>query len=224
VADDWQNPEFVELYNTRFAFGEAEIENFLAPLQLGPDDVFLDIGCGDGSVVKKAAERVRLACGLDSSQPQLERARVNTAHLTNVELTAGDFLTLPFPGKRFTRGVSRKALHHLTDPEKLDFTRRLGDLFAPEGLFLIEDAIFDFPAARLPEEMPRLLAEAEQYYGPRWAGIRANFLVTITEEYPTGLDHWTTCLQAGGFTIVNEQRRTCFYSTLIARKEKPCKK
>jgi cyclopropane fatty-acyl-phospholipid synthase-like methyltransferase len=58
------------------------IHAILAHLQLGPSDVFVDVGCGKGRVVCCAARRpLRKVIGIDQSAGLIDAARVNAAAL-----------------------------------------------------------------------------------------------------------------------------------------------
>ncbi|MFZ2960161.1 MAG: class I SAM-dependent methyltransferase [Candidatus Ozemobacteraceae bacterium] len=217
--DPWQAGTYADHYNRIYDFDVREIEAYLAPLQLGKADRFIDFGCGSGAAIAVAAPRVEKAVGLDVSLRQIELARERLSSFPNVELVHSDFLECSFGGSLFSRGAGRKSLHHLTDPEKTTFFQRIGPMFAEGALFLVEDGIFDFPRDRLEEQMPRILAEAAPYYGDRWDTIRPDFLITMREEFPTSSETWEAALRAGGFKPISLKRRTCFYGALLACKE-----
>ncbi|HOT26571.1 MAG TPA: methyltransferase domain-containing protein [Candidatus Ozemobacteraceae bacterium] len=219
APDVWKSGALVEHYNTLFPFDEQEILEYLAPLELGPDDVFIDFGCGNGSALSIAAKLCRRAVGVDIARQQLDIARKRLETYPNVKLLELPFLDCRLEGETFTRGSSRKALHHLTDPEKFDFFALVGKRFAPGSRFVIEDAVFDFPRSRLGENMAQVLADAEQWYGERWSKVREDVLITLREEFATGIDAWEEALRAGGFRIAERRRRTCFLSHLTAIKE-----
>ncbi|HNV71737.1 MAG TPA: class I SAM-dependent methyltransferase, partial [Candidatus Ozemobacteraceae bacterium] len=147
-------------------------------------------------------------------------ARRNLSDCPNVEIVHTSFLDVRLPANSYCRGWARKALHHLTDPEKDRFFRSVGPAFQPDSLFLLEDGMFDFARERLEDEWPRVLREAEHYYGDRWAAIRADVEHTLRHEFPTGAERWAEALRCGGFVPVSVTQRTCFYGAILARKER----
>lgn len=219
APDVWKTGALVEHYNTLFPFDEKEILEYLAPLELGPDDVFIDFGCGNGSALSFAASRCKRVIGVDIAAQQLDMARRQLAGFTNVTLMQTPFMKCRLEDETLTCGSSRKALHHLTDTEKVTFFAMIGKRFVPGARFVIEDAIFDFNRSELDRQMPLVLADAEKWYGDRWPQVKNDFLITIKDEFATGLDAWTEALRAGGFRLTERRRRTCFLSHLTAIKE-----
>ena len=65
---------------------------------LSPDDRLLDLACGTGDILFAAADRVRLAVGLDLTHRMLQLARAKRT----AALVTGDMLALPFPAGSFT--------------------------------------------------------------------------------------------------------------------------
>ena len=62
------------------------------------DDRLLDLACGTGDILFAAADRVRLAVGLDLTHRMLQLARAKRS----AALVNGDMLALPFPAGSFT--------------------------------------------------------------------------------------------------------------------------
>ncbi len=215
----WQSADYVDHYNRNYAWGSADLERYLGPLRLGPDDVFADFGCGEGIALDAAAPRVRAVVGIDTAPAQLDLARRRLAEKANAMLIAGDFLTFPLPDTAFTKGGARKALHHLTDPEKAQFFARVGPRFEPGGLFHLEDGVFTFARADLDAHWDQVLAEAAVHYGDRWTTVRADVTTTLRDEFVTGFDEWAAAMAAGGFTVIDRWHNTCFYGGILCRKE-----
>jgi ubiquinone/menaquinone biosynthesis methyltransferase len=70
----------------------------LALAGLHPDDRLLDLACGTGDILFAAADRVRLAVGLDITHRMLQLAMQKR----RVPLVNADMLALPFPSSSFT--------------------------------------------------------------------------------------------------------------------------
>nr|WP_223182469.1 MULTISPECIES: class I SAM-dependent methyltransferase [unclassified Streptomyces] len=95
----------------------------------------LDIGCGEGLLARRLAQRVGAVTGVDSSPAMIRLARERGAHLGNATFTEGDFLTkglLPEDRYDFISAVA--VVHHV------DFTAAIGTmarLLSPGGRLLI---------------------------------------------------------------------------------------
>ena len=218
VKEDWQDREFVDWYNKHLRFEKEQLDAYLALLDLGSEDSFVDFGCGNGSLLEKVAPLVKNAVGLDGSEEQLRQAREKLHGSANVELINAGFLDCDLSGWVFTRASARKALHHLPDAEKKIFFRRISEHFAAGALFVLEDGIYDFDIERLAEHKDSILVEAKAYYGPRWDMIKDAFIKTITEEFPTDKANWLSAFSQGGFELVTYQRVTSFYGKILTRK------
>lgn len=218
MKENWQDPEFVEWYNQHLRFENGQIEKYISALQLGEQDSLVDFGCGNGMLLEQAAPLVESAVGVDGSSEQLKKAKERLEGLKNVLLINAGFLDCDLQGRVFTRGSARKALHHLTDDEKLCFFDKISLNFKRDALFMLEDAVFDFEKERLEENKERLFAEAEAFYAERWNSMKEAFTETIIEEYPTDKKNWEAALAKAGFEIIRYDRITCFYGKILARK------
>jgi demethylmenaquinone methyltransferase/2-methoxy-6-polyprenyl-1,4-benzoquinol methylase len=84
----------------------------LAELRAG--DRVLDLACGTGDLLFAAADRVRVAVGLDLTLRMLQLARAKRP----AAVVAGDMLALPFPAASFTvvtTGYGLRNVPHLAD-------------------------------------------------------------------------------------------------------------
>jgi ubiquinone/menaquinone biosynthesis C-methylase UbiE len=110
----------------------------LAALELQPSDRLLDVGCGTGAAVRKAAATVSEAVGLDLSPRMIEQARRLAASLDNVEFELGDAEQLPFTDGAFTAVLCSTSIHHYPQPEKA--VREMARVLAPGGRVAIGDS------------------------------------------------------------------------------------
>lgn len=216
---DWRDPGFVAHYNALYGLSEAEARPYLSRLALGPADTLVDFGCGDGSFLAWAAPLAGRAVGVDGSPPQFELARSKLKGLPNVEVIQAGFLDFDPSGRVFTKGFSRKALHHLTDPDKEAFLRRVAPSFAAGSLFLLEDGMFSFDRKDLVSRMPQVVQEAAAYFADAWQAKRGDFLHSLEAEFPTGQAFWAAAFEAAGFRVLERWNKTCFLGGLLARKE-----
>jgi SAM-dependent methyltransferase len=121
-------------------------------------DHALDVGCGDGWMARRLAERVTWVTGLDLSTPMIERARQAAAGLPNLTFQVGDLLDHPLPEAGFDFISAVAVLHHLPFEPALT---RLATLLRPGGVLavigLARDAsiadllvsVFAFPVSRI---------------------------------------------------------------------------
>src|SRR6266487_1569152 len=74
----------------------------LEALELQPQDRLLDVGCGTGAAVRRAAPNVEHAVGVDVSPAMVAQARMLAAGLQNLAFAQADSARLPFEDERFT--------------------------------------------------------------------------------------------------------------------------
>lgn len=106
-------------------------------LDLQPQDDLLDVGCGSGGLLEKAA-RVRFVAGLDASEIQLGLARRRLADRLatgTAELVLGDAAALPWEDGRFNAVASLNCLKFLPDPDQ--GLREMLRVLRPGGRVLI---------------------------------------------------------------------------------------
>jgi ubiquinone/menaquinone biosynthesis C-methylase UbiE len=93
----------------------------------------LDVGCGDGTLLAKLAERADTAVGIDASEAMVERARRTIAN-RDIELVRADFLVHDFGGRQFDFITCVAALHHMDFGAAI---ARMSGLLRPAGRFAV---------------------------------------------------------------------------------------
>ena len=91
----------------------------LEGLALRKDDVFLEVGCGGGALLKRALATGCTAAAVDHSADMLKVASQQNARALaagHLQLRYGDAAALPFPSERFTCAVMSGVLPWLPDP------------------------------------------------------------------------------------------------------------
>jgi len=82
----------------------------------------LDVGCGDGMLACRLAERCANVTGIDRNPPMIATARAQETraqHPSPITFIEADFLTHPFPEATFDFVCANTSLHHM------DFTAAL---------------------------------------------------------------------------------------------------
>lgn len=102
-------------YARRSSLQEAMATEVLALLQLKGNEHILDIGCGDGRVTARIAQRLPTGSilGIDASRQMVNLAM--THYGPNLHFEVADATSLPFRNE-FDLVVSFNALHWLPDP------------------------------------------------------------------------------------------------------------
>jgi ubiquinone/menaquinone biosynthesis methyltransferase len=117
------------------------------------DDRVLDLACGTGDIVFRAAEKARIAIGLDVTFRMLQLAAAKRSLFrrsadgakANAPLVAGDMLALPFPSRHFTVVTTGYGLRNVPDLEQA--IDEIARVLAPGGRLLSLD--FNRPAQPL---------------------------------------------------------------------------
>ncbi|HTX26121.1 MAG TPA: class I SAM-dependent methyltransferase [Streptosporangiaceae bacterium] len=138
------------------------------PPRCGPA---LDVGCGDGLLACKLAERCAKVTGIDKDEPMIakarERARADGQHHTT--FVAADFLACPLPEAVFDFVCANTSLHHM------DFAKALAAMvrvLKPGGRLAVIGLALNGSAADFLPDLPgvpvALLYRAR--YGKRGPG------------------------------------------------------
>lgn len=96
----------------------------------------LDVGCGDGLLVRKLADRAREVTGVDADPAMVRLARARTGHLPHVTCVTADFLTAEerFPAASYDLVTAVATVHHMPfTPAVTALARRV----APGGRLVV---------------------------------------------------------------------------------------
>ncbi|MHB8442410.1 MAG: class I SAM-dependent methyltransferase [Candidatus Tyrphobacter sp.] len=185
-----------------------KIDYTLAKVRLGPGERLLDIGCGWGALVIRAAQQFGASSlGITLSTAQYEEAqrrieRAGVGHLARVELR--DYRDLP--KNSFDKCVSIGMFEHVGACNLPHYFRTVFDLLRPGGLFLNHGIAeqsrgrrggkvsgflerFVFPDGELVA-VSRALSDAERY------GFEVRDVENLREHYAQTLRHWVRNLES----------------------------
>lgn len=124
---------------------EAERPAWEAMLALLPNGPILEVGCGNGELLKVVAgsRGADPVVGLDTSRHMLTEARGLTRHVPNVLLAIGDAVDPPFPDATFSGIVMNKVVHEIWAvhgrPGVARAFRRARELLIPGGALVIRE-------------------------------------------------------------------------------------
>ncbi len=113
----------------------AKIEDALNSMELGSNDLVLDMGCGTGFLFQHINETTNLLVGLDISSKLLQEAKKRMKSLSNTGLICADADNTPFPSHIFDRVFAITLLQNMPNPTKtiLEMKR----VSKPEALFVV---------------------------------------------------------------------------------------
>ncbi|MER6046043.1 class I SAM-dependent methyltransferase [Streptomyces sp. NPDC001793] len=94
----------------------------------------LDVGCGDGLLVRKLAERAEHVTGMDKSPEMIARARELAPDHQDLAFVEGDFLAADLPAAGYDFVCSVTAIHHMDFAAALI---RMRDLLRPGGTLVV---------------------------------------------------------------------------------------
>jgi SAM-dependent methyltransferase len=149
----------------------------------GPGERLVDLGCGRGGDLVRAAALVGPAgqvTGVDATPRLVEAARQRTAGLANASVVQGDLAAAPLPSGCADVVVSNCAINHA--PDKAAVYREVARLLAPGGRLVVSDVVSE---AVLPEAVRSDPAAWAACYG---GAIReAEYLAAVAAAGLTGL-------------------------------------
>ncbi len=160
-----------------------------------PGETVVDLGCGRGRDVLRAAERVGpggLAIGVDLSEEMLAEAARRTALATNVRLVRSPLAPLALESGAADAVVSNCAINHAPDKEAV--FREVHRVLRPGGRFVVSDVVAE---RELPESVRSdpgawaacyggAIPETEYLAAVRRAGLGELRVLHRTEPYDKG--------------------------------------
>ena len=113
-------------------------------IDLGSEDIVLDIGCGSGKAARLAAKICTngKVIGIDPSAAMIRLSNNNTdGKLINLKFKKGCAEKIPVANKSFTKVIAINSLHHWQDYKKglIEVVR----ILCPGGSFFISNDIVD---------------------------------------------------------------------------------
>ena len=152
----------------------------------------LDLGLGTGTLTAKLYEHGCTIWGQDFSKRMLEiaQAKMPDAHLYQGDFSRG--LVEALAAQKYDCIVATYTLHHLTDPEKVDFLRTLLFKLRPGGRIYIGDVAFETRSA---------LEACREKSGDIWDDQEAYFVYEEIKQHVTNMTFNTFSDCAGVFEL-----------------------
>jgi SAM-dependent methyltransferase len=181
----------------RFWEADELLDYFLSGLglEVGVDDVVLEIGCGVGRFTRVLAGRAREVVALDVSDEMLSRAREHLSdHADHVRLVLGDGVSLaPIEDRSIDACVSIVVFQHFPSQEvAFGYVRELGRVLRPRGWAALQ--ISNDPAVHRPRAGLRGALRGIARRGPRgqrhpaWLGSHVELPVLRDRARDAGLE------------------------------------
>ena len=164
---------------------------------------FLDIACGDASMMTRAlaSTKVRHYHGIDLSQPALELAARNLAGMPfEVDLAHRDFVAAMMRRHEHADAAwCSLSIHHLSSADKLSLMKAIRGATGARGIFLLYE-----PTCRDGEDRAAFLARFEQINKPLWNMLTGAEWEQIwhhvtTCDFPETAAGWCELGRAAGF-------------------------
>jgi tRNA (cmo5U34)-methyltransferase len=141
TAFDWDPASYLRTMTEQVPDYEwLQAELVAACADLRPSHI-LDLGTGSGETARRllTSQPQAQLIGLDSSEPMVEAARGSLAGFSTTVCLQR--LQDPLPPGPFDLVVSALAVHHLDAAAKADLFRRVHDVLAPGGRFVLADLV-----------------------------------------------------------------------------------
>lgn len=133
--------EFPEPYQALFREEERLIDVYI-----GKNDRVLDVGCGDGRILRQLAPKTNNLIGIDHDEPTVSRARKELVDLPFISVKHCEGSNLPFDDEYFDKVLCMGTFTNLGE-ERPQVLREMKRVLSRNGLMIItaysEDALDD---------------------------------------------------------------------------------
>jgi SAM-dependent methyltransferase len=115
---------------------QQQAVDFLRPRR---DDILLDAGCGTGAAVRRAADTVEVAVGVDACPRMIGRAHELGADVRRAAFVIATAERLPFTDGLFTALLCTSVMRHVSD--RTAVVREIARVLAPGGRVVLGDFV-----------------------------------------------------------------------------------
>ncbi len=166
----------------------AVLDWVVTSAQIQTTDTVVDLGMGTGNTAQRITQ-AKEVIGVDISAKMMALAQPKVAHLPAVRFVNADLLGFFSQPRHCDVLVSTYAIHHLTEPEKVQLFNAIYGALSRGGRAVFGDLMF---ADRRVEALLR-----QQYHDRH----DRDMIETFDEEFFWYVDHATIALQQVGFTL-----------------------
>ena len=206
----------VATYDARQGGDPTEDRTLLESLNLAPDVVMADFGCGTGLMVVEAAKLCHTAHAIDISAEMLNvtRARAKAAGVGNLIPQQAGFLSYDLPEALLDLVTSKFALHHLPDLWKGVALSRLHRSLKPGGRLFLRDVVFSCDPAEVSEVAESWITWMRENTGY----AREEVALHIRDEHSTFSWIMSGLIERAGFRIVQAEYSMRIYADYLAER------
>ena len=113
----------------------AKIEGALDSMEIGSNELVLDLGCGTGFLFQHINKTTKLLVGLDTSSKVLREAKKRIKTISNTGVIRADADNAPFPSHIFTRVFAITLLQNMPNPMKT--ISEMKRVSKPDAVFVV---------------------------------------------------------------------------------------
>ncbi|MGO8958180.1 MAG: class I SAM-dependent methyltransferase [Streptosporangiaceae bacterium] len=179
----------------------------LAAAGVGPGDMVIDLGCGNGQISIPLAREGAEVLGIDVSPAMANQVRAEAKRqgLSTLDVIALPVEELDLPPASADLIVSSYALHHLRDRDKARLVEAAITWLRPGGRLLIADMMFGRGGTSRDREIikNKLITLARKGPGGWWRIAKnvARYLIRV-DEIPISMQAWEGLFRQAGFTAI----------------------
>ncbi len=179
----------------------------LAAAAVGPGDLVVDLGCGNGQISIPLARQGAEVLGIDVSPAMAGQLRsaAEREGLSTLDAIARPVEELDLPPASVDLIVSSYALHHLRDPDKARLVEAAMTWLRPGGRLLIADMMLGRGGSSRDREIIKLKLVTLARKGPggwwRIAKNIARYLIRV-HEIPISMEAWEALFRKAGFAAI----------------------
>lgn len=194
ATDDWPDSSALGLRDAGLSgWFQNETDELFVGIPISPDDVVVDVGCGEGGNLNFCANRSARVIGIDMDPQCLEAARkkLATTPATDQEFLLAPAEELPLDDEVATRVICTEVLEHVDDPAVV--LRELYRVAKPGALVLLT-----VPDA-LQERMQEVVAPDSYFQKPN------HIRIVERDEFPE-------LVRAAGLEVLDQRSYGFFWS------------
>jgi ubiquinone/menaquinone biosynthesis C-methylase UbiE len=220
VGTDYESEEEVEKYDKRMSLFRnisGEVEEVVQSLDLKPDQVLLEYGCGTGEFSIEASRCCREVYAVDVSPVMLKYAekKAGKRGRENIRFIESGFLNYRHSGDLPDAVVTQIALHHLPDFWKMIALKKIHENLKDGGSLYLRDVVFSMNLEKYEKTIDFTMNSVRAKAGDEMAD---SFERHIRQEYSTFDWIMEEMLYRAGFELLDADYREDFIAVYRCRK------